>query len=183
VITPIHELTYALFGLACATVGAVYDITSRRVPNLLTFPAIALGLMMHLLLGGWRQLLSAVAAGSLCGLLFLGMYLAGGMGAGDVKLMTAIGCLSGLSLVGPFLLATALAGGVMALGLALYRGRLYDTLGNVRRIVVHFGTHGIAPHPELNLGNASTLRLPYAVAIAIGSAFSPCLLIAKGARP
>jgi prepilin peptidase CpaA len=46
-------------------------------------------------------------------------------------------------------------------------------------LVVHHGTVGLAPHPELNVGNAQTLRLPYALAIAAGSALSLCLLIVR----
>ena len=39
---------------------------------------------------------------------------------------------------------------------------------------------GLAPHPEFNIDNAQTLRLPYALAIAAGSALSLCLLIVRG---
>jgi prepilin peptidase CpaA len=173
----------ALVAFACATVGALCDIASRRVPNLLTLPAILCGLLLHLLLAGARDLLFSLAAGALCGSLFFVLYLAGGMGAGDVKLMAAMGCLSGLPQVPMLLLATALAGGVMALALALRHGRLLHTLGGMRQIVAHHGTHGLVPHPELHLGNSRTLRLPYAVAIAFGSLVNPCLLLARNARP
>lgn len=182
-IKPLHEFAYALFGLTCATVGALYDVTSHRIPNFLTLPAIAGALFLHLLLGGWEQLWSAAAAGSICGLVFFTFYVAGGMGAGDVKLMTAMGCLAGLSLVGSLLIMTSLAGGVMAIGLALYRGRLSSTLSNVVTIVVHHGTKGLVSHPELNLNNARTLRIPYALAIAAGSALSLCVLIGRESRP
>jgi prepilin peptidase CpaA len=167
--TQLHEMVYATSGLTCATVAALYDLRSRRIPNLITLPAIAFGLLLHLGLGGWGQMLI--------------FYVAGGMGAGDVKLMAAMGCLFGLSMVGWLLIMTSLAGGVMALSMAIYRGRLSSTLGNVASIVVHHGTKGLAPHPELNLGNAQSLRLPYGLAILAGSALSLCILIAHGARP
>lgn len=101
------------------------------------------------------------------------------MGAGDVKLITAVGCIAGLSEVGYLLILTALAGGVMAIFLALYRGRLKETLVNMGALVVHHRTEGLAPHPELNIANSQTLRLPYAVAIAAGSALSFGLLVAQ----
>jgi prepilin peptidase CpaA len=64
---------------------------------------------------------------------------------------------------------TALAGGVMAVGLAVARGRLQETLANVGAIASHHTHEGLQPHPDLNLKNAATLRLPYALAIAGGS--------------
>jgi prepilin peptidase CpaA len=156
----------------CAAGAAVYDVARHRIPNLLTLPAIAFGLLLHFTLGGWGQLGASAVAGLICGMIFLVFYLAGGMGAGDVKLITAVGCIAGLPLVVSLLILTSLAGGVMALGLALYRRRMKETLVNMLALAVHHKSEGIAPHPELNIGNAQTLRLPYALAIAAGSAIS-----------
>jgi len=176
---PASELVYPAAALVCATIGAVYDVRSRRIPNFVTLPAIAFGLLLHSSLGGWRQLGASAAAGLICGLIFLLFYLAGGMGAGDVKLMTAAGCIAGLPLTAQLLIATSLAGGAMAIGLALYRGRFKETLLNIGALALHHKTEGLTPHPEFNIGNTATLRLPYALAIAAGSALSLCLLIAQ----
>ncbi len=179
----LHEMVYAILGVICATVAALYDLRSHRIPNLITLPAIAFGLLLHLLIGGWWQLLSSAAAAALCLFVFFIFYVAGGMGAGDVKLMTAMGSVFGGSMVGWLLILTALAGGVMALGVAIYRGRLSSTLGNVGSIMVHHGTKGLVPHPELNLGNADNLRLPYGIAIFAGSVLCLCFVIVHGVRP
>jgi prepilin peptidase CpaA len=56
----------------------------------------------------------------------------------------------------------------MAIGLALVRGRLQQTLMNVGELVSHHRREGLHPHPDLNISNAQTLRLPYALAIAGG---------------
>jgi prepilin peptidase CpaA len=167
------ELTYPVAASVCAIVGAIYDVKSRRIPNLLTGPSIILGLSMHLALGGWRQMLCSLAAGLVCGLVFLLFYLAGGMGAGDVKLMMAVGCIVGWShLDFVYALAlTAICGGVMAVSLALYRGRLRETILNMGELISHHKQEGLHPHPDLNIANVQTLRLPYALAIAGG-----CLL-------
>jgi prepilin peptidase CpaA len=157
----------------------VFDISSRRIPNFVTLPAICFGLLLHLVLGGWRQLGAAAAGGLICGSIFLVFYLAGGMGAGDVKLIAAAGCISGLSLVGPLLIWTSLAGGVMALGLVIYHRRLKETALNICALVVHHRTAGLVPHPYLNVGDARTVRLPYAMAIATGSAMSLLLLFVR----
>ena len=166
----ITEWLYPGVALAVAVAGSVFDVRSRRIPNFITLPGILLGLLLHLALGGWAQLGFAALAGLICGVLFVIFWLAGGMGAGDVKLMTAVGAIAGMPLVPWLLILTALAGGVMALGLALWRGRLRETVRNVGAIAVHHRLEGLAPHPQLNLANARTLRLPYALAIAAGTA-------------
>src|SRR5580700_4645064 len=113
------EFAFPAGSLLCATISAVYDVRSRRIPNFITVPAIAFGLLLHAIVGGWWQLATAAAGGLICGLIFFVFYLAGGMGAGDVKLITAAGCLGGFSGIGNLLILTALAGGVMAIGVAL----------------------------------------------------------------
>ena len=173
------EFAYAVCSLLCAAAGAIFDISSRRIPNFVTLPAICLGLLLHLTLGGWRQLGSAAAAGLICGSIFLLFYLAGGMGAGDVKLMAAVGCISGLSLIAPLLISTSLAGGGMALGLALYHRRFKETMLNICALAAHHRSEGLVPHPQLNVGDARAMRLPYAIAIATGSALSLLLLFVQ----
>jgi prepilin peptidase CpaA len=173
------EFVYASCCLLCALAGAAYDLIGRRIPNALTLPAMVFGLLLHFTLGGWGQLGSSAAAGLLCGLIFLLFYLAGGMGAGDVKLITAAGCSAGLALMAPLLILTSLSGGVMAAGVALYHRRLKQTMLNLCALAAHHRTAGLAPHPELNLDNQRALRLPYAVAIAAGSGLSLCLLLVR----
>jgi prepilin peptidase CpaA len=163
------DLTYPATAAACALVASVFDVKSRRIPNFITIPSFLLGLALHLALGGWKQLLSALAGGIVCGLVFLIFYIAGGMGAGDVKLIMAVGCLAGLSHVSYLLVLTAISGGLMAVVLALTRGQLQQTIMNVGELATHHSHEGLQPHPDLNLGNAATLRLPYALAIAGGS--------------
>ncbi|HEY0795218.1 MAG TPA: A24 family peptidase [Acidisarcina sp.] len=171
------DFAYAAASLLCAMIGAFYDVKSRRVPNLLTVPAFVLGLTLHAGLDGWRGLGSAAAAGLIAGAVFLIFYLAGGMGAGDVKLIAAVAALAGMPRITSLLLLTALAGGILAVLLAVSRGRLKATLINVGALLVHHGTSGLRPHPDLNLLNSATLRLPYAVAIAGGSALTLALTV------
>jgi prepilin peptidase CpaA len=171
------ECVFPAASLLCATLSAVYDVRSRRIPNFITLPAMVFGLILHAALGGWRQLVTAAAGGLICGFIFFVFYLAGGMGAGDVKLITAAGCIAGLPLIGHLLVWTALAGGMMAIGLALYRRQLGATLHNVCAIVVHHRVMGLTPHAQFNISNDQTLRLPYALAITAGSALTLCLVV------
>jgi len=171
---------YAISSVLTASTGAVFDICSRRIPNALTASAIVAGLAAHALLDGLPGLATSLEAGLICGLVFFLFFLAGGMGAGDVKLMTALACMMGLSNVASLMLLTALSGGVLAVVLALVRGRMKETLSNIGSLLVHHCTHGVAPHPDLNLDNPQTLRLPYGVAIASGSILTVLMAVEQG---
>ena len=161
---------FILTALACALIGAACDIRSRRIPNWLTGTSILLGLTLHLSLEGWIALGTATLAGAIGGGVFLLFYLGGGMGAGDVKLMAAVSVIVGLGHVGEVLLATTLLGGLFAVVFALFNGRLKDALANVVTLITHHGKAGLTPHPELNITNPLTLRLPYGIAVAAGAA-------------
>jgi prepilin peptidase CpaA len=96
----------------------------------------------------------------------------GGMGMGDVKLCAAIG-----AWVGPWqlmiaLVVTALAGGVMAIGWALYRGFLGELLAGSGDLVMGIKKSGLRPQAGLTLANPRARKMPYAPAIAIGTLVS-----------
>jgi prepilin peptidase CpaA len=82
--------------------------------------------------------------------------------------MTAIACIAGYRSVLELLLTTLIAGGVFAVALALFRGRLKETFRNIGSLLVHHRIQGLTPHPEINVKNNNTLRLPSAMAIAAG---------------
>ena len=162
------QLVFPAAASVSALLGAAFDIKSRRIPNMITGPAMLAGLMLHFAIDGWHGLFNSLGAGLLCGVIFLLFYLAGGMGAGDVKLIAAAGCLAGFANVGYLLILTSIAGGVMGILVALLRGKLQSTLENVRMLFTHHRHQGLNPHPELNVRNQATIRLPYGVAIAAG---------------
>ncbi len=154
--------------LAFATVAAVHDVRERRIPNRVSGLGILVGLFLHLVFAGIAQFAWALLAGLLAGAIFFLFYLAGGMGAGDVKLMAAIGCLTGIAFIKDVLLATVFTGAVFALLLALTHGRLRETVSNGMTLLAHHRSKGFTAHPELNVTNRKLLRLPYAVPIALG---------------
>jgi prepilin peptidase CpaA len=173
------DTVYAIAAFVCASLGAGCDLLTRRIPNWLTGAGILTGLLLHLGLGGWRSLAGAALGGLVSGVIFLLFYLAGGMGAGDVKLIAAVCCLAGLGSVAGILLGTALLGGLFAVVLALLRHRLRDTFVNLGRLLLHHGSAGLQPHPDLNLSNPGTLRLPYGLAIAAGAGSSLCSVLLR----
>ena len=158
-----------LCALAIASVGAVKDFRGHRIPNWLTYSGLGAALVVRTGLGGWTELRGGLAGMLLAGGIFLLLFLIGGLGGGDVKLMAAVGAWVGMAQVGILLVISAIAGGLLAIGYVLVHKRLFESLRNVVELVRHHLTEGFAPHPTLNVQQESTLRLPYGLAIAIGT--------------
>ena len=171
-----QQLMFTGGSLLCAVIGSVTDVRERRIPNRVTGPAIAAGLLLHLTAGGWRGLGDSAFAGLIAGGVFMIFFLAGGMGAGDVKLMTAVGCIAVTSPLLLLAISTAIAGGIFALAVSIRHGRLREMLRNTAVVLAHHGRWGLKPHPELNLDNPRTLRLPFALPIAAGCLVTLCTL-------
>jgi prepilin peptidase CpaA len=176
------DRTLLFVALALATTAAVSDVREHRIPNWLTYPGMILGMVLRgvLLRGGLfglKGLASAVEGLLLAGGIMFLFYAVRAMGAGDVKLMAAVG-----SLVGPkhaivVLLATAICGGLMAIIVAVYRGRMGATLRNLGSVVWFHARSGLQAHPELNLDNPTALRMPYGLAIAAGTLYALLLML------
>jgi len=148
---------------ACAT-----DITTRRVPNVLTATAVASGMLAHTILPGGQGLFAALL-GCAAGLaVFFPFFALGGMGGGDVKLMAALGTWIGWSPVLWTALYGSVAGGVIAIGVGLAHGYLRQALSNVGGLFLIWRVQGIRPVPELTLEHGSGPRLPYAIPIFVG---------------
>ena len=166
------EVLFLSGAAAFATIGAAWDIRSRRIPNLVTYSGILVGIALRTAVLGGRGLVTALAGGAVAGGLFFLLYLVRGMGAGDVKLIAAVGCFAGVPAVFHIMLACALAGGVMALAVAFYRSSAVRTLRNVWELLRFHAAHGAQVHPTLNIDNPQATRLPYAIAIAAGSGYA-----------
>lgn len=186
----------ACMGIAvtAATIGAFYDVRTRRIPNTLTGGSLLFGLFLHGWLGGAGEMATAGAGGILVGVGFLFFYLAGGMGAGDVKLMAAVGCLAGFAAMRLWLPATVVSGAVIALGIALChrcaRCTIASTVVRMNR-ALHLRSAGESPElPEtgesaiagerVKAGEAGRLTMPYAVPIACGCWFALIAEVWKG---
>ena len=102
-----------LLGAACVA-ALVWDLRYRRIPNWLTLPALSLGCLLAGLHGGWSGLAWAALGVVVGAALLLGPWWLGWVGAGDVKLMAAVGALGGpLFLLACFPAGVAV-GGLMA---------------------------------------------------------------------
>ena len=171
-----QQLTSTACALFCASIGSVHDLRDRRIPNTLCGSAVLAGLALHTAFGGWHGLGDSAVAGLVAGFLTLIFWFAGGMGAGDVKLMAAVGCLTGFTLLPETLLSTAIAGGLLAVAVSLYHGRMRETMRNVTVLVDHHRAQGLEPHPDFNLTSPQAHSLPFALPIAAGCFVTFCTL-------
>ena len=114
--------------LLLVSLSAVFDAKERRIPNKITFIGIVVGLLFNLFVGGWIGLLNSFL-GMLAGIaVFFIPFAMGGMGAGDVKLMGAIGALMGWRFSLETAIYSALVGGVMVLVYLLHTRKLLEIL-------------------------------------------------------
>ena len=154
--------------LAVALAACATDLRVRRIPNVLTLGAALVAFGYHLMAGGWAGLLGSLGGWGVGLVLFLPLFALRGLGGGDVKLLAALGAWLGPGQTLWLALFTALAGGPLAVAVALSRGYLSRALKNVWGLLMFWRVAGVRPHPALTLDSPSTPRLPYAVPIAAG---------------
>ena len=160
-------LDLALIGLLL--LASAFDLARRRIPNRLLAIGLLTALMLHLASANPAALLTTYLAGFALGLLmFLPLYLLGGMAAGDVKLMAAVGAFLGPAMVFQASLATYCVGGVMALLIVLARGHGRAAFANLGALLVLLRFGAAAP-AALRQSVPSVGGMPYAVAIALGT--------------
>ena len=147
-----------------AVAGAMIDLRTRRVPNALTLGLAASGLAAAASGASGISVAAALAGFALGMVLMLPGHLIAGTGAGDVKLFAAIGTLVGPATIMTAFLYTAIAGGVLAVVVAIKRRRLQRTLEATAGLVS--GNAAQAAAIESPLANN---RFAYAPAIAIGT--------------
>jgi len=157
-------LTLVVLAVACA-----FDLRTRRIPNFLTFGGAALAVLYAGTAHGFAGLTHSVG-GWLAGVcIFLPLFVLGGLGAGDVKLMACVGAFVGPRQALWSALYAALAVGVVAIVVAMGTGYLRTAVDNMYLLLSHFRVAGIRPHPELTLERGKGPRLPYAIPIAAGA--------------
>ena len=117
--------------MTAAGVAAVIDISSRRIPNWVTFAAFLAGVGLNAWLAGPSGAVLALAGAALGAGLLLPLYAIRAMGAGDVKLLAAIGALLGPQVLVSVAVYGALIGGAMSVVILLVRRRLLVALNEI----------------------------------------------------
>ncbi len=163
----------SLTGVAVA-VSLVTDLLHRKILNVITYPALLAGPVIHGIAYGWSTSLGRGLEWSLVGLVVGGLPFlvinainSSAFGMGDVKLMAAVGALMGFPFVVQDLLYVALVGGAVALGALLWKGRLLRTVTGMLRRRPRDEDDG-DQRADANDQSAS-IYVPYGVAIAFGT--------------
>ena len=144
------------------------DVKTRRIPNYLTLGTAVAGLAFNCIAYGLPGLVNGIL-GMLLGFAFLILpYLWGGMGAGDVKALAALGAWLGPKLTVFLFCYMGIAGGIIALGYSgVARHSVAENQGGVglpaQSDPVPAGRHAPPPSPA-----KLTAGIPYGVAIAVG---------------
>ena len=117
--SPQLEFPYCV-ALVATTIAAITDLRSYRIKNLLTYPLFALGVLYFGVVAGWDGLKFSLI-GSLIGFFpMLLLFLLGGFGAGDVKLIGGLGAWLGPLITVRILLISWLATGILSLLIIAY---------------------------------------------------------------
>jgi len=159
--------------------AAVYDVRYRRIPNWLTVAGALAGMLMNAFIGrndiapGWPGLRFSLLGLAIAFGIYLLLYAVRAMGAGDVKLMAAVGSMVGWEDWFGIFILTAIIGGIMALILVVVRKRVAKTFFNVGYILSEMksGRPAYLGREELDVKSPQALGLPHGAVIAVGTLF------------
>jgi prepilin peptidase CpaA len=163
------DLFVTVIALAVGVIACITDIRTRRIPNVLTFGAAVAAVLFHGIEAGVPGLQSSVTGWVVGTALFLPFFLVGGMGGGDVKLLAALGAWLGPRDALWLAIYASLAGGVMAVGVALLRGYLGTALRNLTTLLGSWCLTGPRSMPAMTLECSKGPRLAYAVPVLVGT--------------
>ena len=156
------------------------DVLHSRIPNKIVFIGVVVGVVLNGLLHsgwgfnsiipgglGWLAALQGLGVGMIA---LLPLYWLRAMAAGDVKLMAMVGAFLGQNDVLGALLATFVAGGLMALAVVLWTTQMVNLLQNIKLILLGSMVKiSVGKLPMMDDLPVSVGKLPYAVAITVGT--------------
>jgi prepilin peptidase CpaA len=155
--------------LAFIAVCMAMDVRTRRIPNLLSGPAILLGLALNTFYFGLAGLGASLGGALLALALLLFPFALGGIGGGDVKMMTAVGALLGPDRAILGLAIGILLGGVIMVVHLAWLGRLREKMAVIGAMVAMAAlTRSVSPL-RLSAGDATAVSLPYSVPLGLGA--------------
>jgi len=149
-----------------AAIAAWTDLRNRRIPNWLTVPGLAAGVVANVVLSGWGGLKTSLLGAGLGLALLLPFVLLRSLGAGDWKLAGALGACLGPRQLLSVLVGTILVAGVMALAVVIWSGRLKRTLLNMAHLLAALLSLRM-PGSEVSLDDPQSTKIPFGVAMAI----------------
>jgi prepilin peptidase CpaA len=150
--------------LAVAVVCAITDLWKGKIYNAITYPAMAIGVVLALVQHGASGIFFALGGFAVGFFPAFVLFALGGMGGGDVKLLGAIGAIAGAVAATETLILAFLIGGLFALGQLAWHGRLFATLGRTLRTLVGFVVPGLGRSAPSTEGR---LEVRFGVAICV----------------
>lgn len=163
-----NEMIWAITLAFIACAGWI-DCRTSHIPNWLTVSGLLTGIVVHGIFGAWHGVVNALEGAGLGLAILFPLVVLRALGAGDWKLMGAVGALVGPQMLWFVLAASVLVAGLMAFFLMVRAGRVRQTFHNIGLIIMGFFTFGFRAHPEISLDNPTLLKLPFGVAAAIGT--------------
>lgn len=164
---PTYMLVVLLSVLALAV---LFDLKSRRIPNLLVLGGFAAAGFGSFWAGGVPGLLNSLGGMALGILFFFPFFIPRLVGAGDVKLFGVVGGVVGLDAVLPVFFFTLLAGGVLGVLAVLFSRSGAKFFGNLKLFLIWLLYRVKGSEMALSdIATESAIRIPYAVAIAAGA--------------
>lgn len=167
----VPSISLVLVLVAVVGIAVWTDIKRFRIPNLVTTGGAALGMLLHTWHAGADGLTISLAglAVGLCA--FLPLYVIGGVAAGDVKLMAAVGSFLGPIITLVAVLCTLMCGGLLAVGVILSRrmnsgGPAYNELSKIE--------HDANAISDITWEDCQAREFAYAPAIALGTFVTLC---------
>ena len=155
--------------LVVAALAGVFDLKTRRIPNVLTFGAAGAALLYHLATAGISGLGSSALGWLVGAAVFFIPFALRGLGGGDVKLLAALGAWIGVTDVLWLAAYSGVAGAVLAVAIAAFHGYLPQALRNVWMLLCHWRVAGLRSLPELTIDGSAAPKLAYAVPIFAGT--------------
>jgi prepilin peptidase CpaA len=149
-----------------AVIAGYTDYRWRRIPNWLTVPGLVLGIAVNSIARGWAGTKESLLGAGLGLLILLPFVLVRSLGAGDWKLVGALGAFLGPQHLITVLFATLLIAGVMALVLIIWKKRVRQTLRNIGRLLAALVSLHL-PEKDVSLDNPEALKIPFGIALAI----------------
>jgi len=157
---------------AAALIAAIWDVRTQRIPNILTLPLLVGGLAWSGWTGGAAGLTDALAGAGLLALPCFVLFVFAGGGAGDVKLLGALGSWLGLDNALLVLVCVAAAGVICGVATAIFRGKVRILFSNLSHILTGFalalGTRRMQVGRVMLPEEHRMQTMPYGVPICLG---------------
>jgi prepilin peptidase CpaA len=164
-----EDMVISATALSLAGTAGWLDWRVRKIPNRLTVTALAVGLVMSAVLGGWLGLKASLEGAGISLGVLLPFVLLRGLGAGDWKLMGALGAFLGPNRTIVVLLGTVLIAGLMSVVEVIRQRKVRETINNIWVLFVSVSTFQVNYARTITLDNPGLLKVPFGVAAALST--------------